>query len=60
MKGLSSDDYTDIELTNMRKTIASRLSESKNTIPHYYLTSRVLKKLFFQGYFLENSKFNDI
>ena len=25
----------------MRKTIAARLSESKNTIPHYYLTRTV-------------------
>jgi len=31
-------DYTDITLSNMRKTIAKRLSESKQTIPHYYLS----------------------
>lgn len=31
-------EYTDIELTGMRKTIAKRLLESKQTIPHYYLT----------------------
>ncbi|XP_053383287.1 dihydrolipoyllysine-residue acetyltransferase component of pyruvate dehydrogenase complex, mitochondrial-like [Mercenaria mercenaria] len=30
--------YVDIPLTNMRKTIAKRLTESKQTIPHYYLT----------------------
>ncbi|BFZ56454.1 pyruvate dehydrogenase complex dihydrolipoamide acetyltransferase component (E2) [Savitreella phatthalungensis] len=30
--------YTDIPLTGMRKTIAARLSESKNSSPHYYLT----------------------
>ncbi|KAL1924142.1 uncharacterized protein VTP21DRAFT_7177 [Calcarisporiella thermophila] len=30
--------YTDIPLSNMRKIIASRLTESKQTIPHYYLT----------------------
>jgi pyruvate dehydrogenase E2 component (dihydrolipoamide acetyltransferase) len=24
-------------LTNMRKTIAARLTESKTTIPHYYI-----------------------
>ncbi|KAK6755062.1 hypothetical protein RB195_013813 [Necator americanus] len=34
-------DYTDIPLTNMRRTIAKRLSESKSTIPHYYLTSEI-------------------
>lgn len=31
--------YTDIELTGMRKTIASRLTQSKNTAPHYYIQS---------------------
>jgi len=35
-------DYVDIPLSNMRKTIAKRLSESKSTIPHYYLTSEIL------------------
>ncbi|KXN73550.1 pyruvate dehydrogenase [Conidiobolus coronatus NRRL 28638] len=33
--------FTDIPLSNMRKVIASRLSESKQTIPHYYLTSEI-------------------
>ncbi|EEB07078.1 dihydrolipoamide S-acetyltransferase E2 [Schizosaccharomyces japonicus yFS275] len=31
-------EYDDIPLTNMRKIIASRLSESKNVNPHYYVT----------------------
>ncbi|XP_061178183.1 dihydrolipoyllysine-residue acetyltransferase component of pyruvate dehydrogenase complex, mitochondrial-like isoform X1 [Saccostrea echinata] len=31
-------EYTDIELSGMRKTIAKRLLESKQTVPHYYLT----------------------
>merc|ERR1712227_945780 len=35
--GLGAGDFTDLDLTNMRKTIASRLCESKNSIPHYYL-----------------------
>ena len=30
--------YTDIELSSMRKTIAKRLTEAKQTIPHYYLS----------------------
>jgi len=30
--------FTDIELSSMRKTIAKRLTESKQTIPHYYLS----------------------
>ncbi|KAI8926673.1 2-oxoacid dehydrogenases acyltransferase-domain-containing protein [Entophlyctis helioformis] len=30
--------FTDIPLTNVRKVISSRLSESKSTIPHFYLT----------------------
>ncbi|KAG0341991.1 pyruvate dehydrogenase complex dihydrolipoamide acetyltransferase component (E2) [Podila horticola] len=34
----STAAYTDIPLTNMRKIIAQRLTESKQTIPHYYVT----------------------
>jgi pyruvate dehydrogenase E2 component (dihydrolipoamide acetyltransferase) len=30
--------YTDIPLSNIRKVIANRLTQSKTTIPHYYLT----------------------
>ncbi|KAG0291647.1 pyruvate dehydrogenase complex dihydrolipoamide acetyltransferase component (E2) [Linnemannia gamsii] len=30
--------YNDIPVTNMRKIIAQRLSESKQTVPHYYVT----------------------
>ena len=37
----STGEYTDIDLTNMRKTIAKRLLESKNSIPHYYLTRTI-------------------
>ena len=33
--------FKDIELSNMRQTIAKRLSESTSTIPHFYLTSEV-------------------
>jgi len=33
--------YTDFENSNMRKTIAGRLLESKQTVPHYYLTAEV-------------------
>ncbi|XP_033099800.1 dihydrolipoyllysine-residue acetyltransferase component of pyruvate dehydrogenase complex, mitochondrial-like isoform X2 [Anneissia japonica] len=35
---ITTADYTDIPLSNIRKTIAKRLLESKQTIPHYYLT----------------------
>lgn len=31
-------EFTDIPLTNVRKVIAKRLLESKQTIPHYYLS----------------------
>ncbi len=31
-------EYEEIPLTSMRKTIARRLSEAKQTIPHFYLT----------------------
>ncbi len=33
--------FTEIALDGMRKTIASRLSEAKQTIPHFYLRRRV-------------------
>lgn len=36
-----SAKYTDTPVSNMRRTIASRLSESKNGAPHYYLTVEV-------------------
>jgi len=31
-------DYTELSLSTMRKVIAKRLQESKQTIPHFYLT----------------------
>ena len=38
----SADDlfpaYEEVTLTNMRKVIAKRLTESKQTVPHFYLT----------------------
>lgn len=37
----SGQAYVDIPLSNMRKIIAQRLSESKQSIPHYYLTSEI-------------------
>jgi len=37
----SGQAYVDFPLSNIRKVIAQRLSESKQTIPHYYLTSDI-------------------
>ncbi|KAJ1941281.1 pyruvate dehydrogenase complex dihydrolipoamide acetyltransferase component (E2) [Kickxella alabastrina] len=37
----TSAGFTDIPLTNMRKVIATRLTEAKSTIPHYYLTQNI-------------------
>src|SRR5262245_15325056 len=34
-------DYEEVPLDGMRKTIAVRLTEAKQTIPHFYLTSDV-------------------
>lgn len=34
----ASESYEDIPVTQMRKTIAKRLAESKFTAPHFYLT----------------------
>ena len=33
-----SSDYTDSPVSAMRRTIAARLSQSKQEVPHYYLT----------------------
>ncbi|VDL91138.1 unnamed protein product [Schistocephalus solidus] len=33
-----AEDYHDLPLSGMRATIAKRLTQSKQTIPHYYLT----------------------
>ena len=40
-KGAAGDAYTDTPTSSMRKIIASRLSESKQTVPHYYLTVEI-------------------
>ncbi|MBB5686129.1 pyruvate dehydrogenase complex dihydrolipoamide acetyltransferase [Sphingobium boeckii] len=36
--GPNDAPYETIKLSNMRKTIAKRLTESKQTVPHFYLT----------------------
>jgi pyruvate dehydrogenase E2 component (dihydrolipoamide acetyltransferase) len=36
--GLTTETYTDEPISQMRKTIARRLAESKFTAPHFYLT----------------------
>jgi pyruvate dehydrogenase E2 component (dihydrolipoamide acetyltransferase) len=37
----ASADYVDTPTSSMRRTIAQRLTESKVTAPHYYLTSNI-------------------
>jgi len=39
--GVAGVDYTEIPHSNIRKVIASRLLQSKTTIPHYYLSMDV-------------------
>lgn len=34
----SADQYTDIPVSNMRKVIGQRLTQSKQELPHYYVT----------------------
>lgn len=42
VKALYADaPYTEIPLDGMRKTIATRLTQSKQTVPHFYLTADV-------------------
>ncbi|KAI8890310.1 pyruvate dehydrogenase complex dihydrolipoamide acetyltransferase [Backusella circina FSU 941] len=40
-QGAAGDAFTDIPTTSMRKIIASRLTESKQQVPHYYVTVEV-------------------
>lgn len=37
----SASSFSDVPVSNMRRTIASRLTESKREVPHYYLTSEI-------------------
>ncbi len=37
LKMYADRDYTEVTLNGMRKTIAARLTEAKQTIPHFYL-----------------------
>lgn len=42
IKALYADStYTEIPLDGMRRTIAARLTQSKQTIPHFYLTADI-------------------
>ena len=36
-----SSDYVDIPVSNMRRVIGARLSQSKQELPHYYLTANI-------------------
>lgn len=38
-KGSIEGDFIDVPLTAMRKAIARRLTESKTTVPHFYVTA---------------------
>lgn len=40
--GRNNQEYTEISLSSMRKVIASRLLESKTTIPHFYLSNECI------------------
>ncbi len=37
----TDDAFTDVPLTGMRRAIARRLTESKTTVPHFYVTAHV-------------------
>ncbi len=36
-----SDEYVDTPLSNIRKTIAARMTEAKRDVPHFYLTREI-------------------
>lgn len=37
----AASDYTDTPVSNMRRTIGTRLTQSKQEVPHYYLTVNI-------------------
>lgn len=39
--GIPGGTFSDVQLTGMRRAIAKRLVESKQTIPHYYLSVEI-------------------
>ena len=39
--GIAAAMFTDTNVSNIRKVIAAKLTESKTTVPHYYLTVHV-------------------
>jgi len=39
--GMTGTGHTDLPLTGMRRAIARRLTESKTTVPHFYLTAHI-------------------
>ncbi|KAJ1301375.1 hypothetical protein OPQ81_008640 [Rhizoctonia solani] len=39
--GAPAESYTDTPVSNMRRTIGQRLSQSKQEVPHYYVTSDI-------------------
>ncbi|KAJ1345388.1 pyruvate dehydrogenase complex dihydrolipoamide acetyltransferase [Batrachochytrium salamandrivorans] len=41
VSGSTGSLFTDIPLSNVRKVISSRLTQSKSTIPHFYLTVEI-------------------
>jgi pyruvate dehydrogenase E2 component (dihydrolipoamide acetyltransferase) len=41
MPGVGAQEYEEVPLTLMRKTIARRMTESKTTVPHFYITVEV-------------------
>lgn len=41
LKANAKEAFTDIPTTSIRSIIAKRLKESKNTIPHFYLTTNI-------------------
>jgi pyruvate dehydrogenase E2 component (dihydrolipoamide acetyltransferase) len=38
---VDSPDYVDVPVSNMRRTIGNRLTQSKQELPHYYLTADI-------------------
>lgn len=51
---------TDLKLSNMRKTIAARLVESKTTIPHFYLEIEADAKALIDTRAAINNQFSDL
>lgn len=57
---IPTSESTKIMLSNMRKVIAKRLTEAKQTIPHFYLTIDIEAERLLSARMMMNEQHNDV